>query len=147
MSDTPRTDDCILVSQLGSGPFVSTKVNGYQVVRADFARQLERELNTAKAQAAQMREALEHALRLRRALCFNNCEVCAPEWACHDEYAKQFSAALSSDAGKDYVHKSEVEKAYREGYTAGSEAVCPTETFREDYRHSRARRVVEGKEV
>lgn len=45
MSDTPRTDGKIMVNQIGHGPFAAYLAAGHSIVKADFARQLERELN------------------------------------------------------------------------------------------------------
>jgi len=52
MSDTPRTDAIVFHHQPGM-------MHPYDTVPANFARQLERELNEAHAREAQLREELD----------------------------------------------------------------------------------------
>lgn len=56
MSDTPRTDAQCYISELCN--------RGNEVVRSDFARQLERELNEAKLKAADRHEWQDVALKV-----------------------------------------------------------------------------------
>lgn len=51
MSDTPRTDDFI-------GPIVGIYMTEGEIAMCDFARQLERELNAAKAELAELKKVI-----------------------------------------------------------------------------------------
>jgi hypothetical protein len=53
MSDTPRTDDFI-------GPIIGIYMTEGEIAICDFARQLERELNAAKAELAELKKALNN---------------------------------------------------------------------------------------
>jgi hypothetical protein len=53
MSDTPKTDGMTFVAQIGMMP-------PYDTVPAEFARELERELNAAKAELAELKKALNN---------------------------------------------------------------------------------------
>lgn len=120
MSKTPRTD---AAADLPSGVCC---------VDIRVARQLELELETALKQNAQMREICELARCLATG---QDCVVDNLEIVC------KAMDILDSDAGKDYVHKSEVEKAYFEGHDDGRNNI------RDGWWKSRARKIVEGESI
>ena len=53
MSDTPRSDDFI-------GPITGIYMTEGEIAMCDFARQLERELNAAKAELAELKKSLNN---------------------------------------------------------------------------------------
>lgn len=151
MSDTPRTAAEFAKKRTFPAGFTELY---------DFSCQLELELNeanrryeqceketcfaierTAKAEAqlAQMRKALDGILnRYTRLVNSGDAGFWDPE-----EEPEVIAArlALSSAAGKDYVHRSEVEKAY---FEAKSDAHLTVERH---FATSRARRVAKGEQV
>jgi hypothetical protein len=82
MSDTPRTDGMTFVAQIGMMP-------PYDTVSAEFARQLERELNAAKAELAELKKVIRKV--------YYETETCAdgaPDATDHDKLCNEVSSQL-----------------------------------------------------
>jgi hypothetical protein len=118
---------------------------------ANLCDKFERELNESKRSEMDVRQILtvadeERDAALAQVAAMREALIAWQEWY-YD--AKTLAAptqltasALSSGAGKDFVHKNEVEKAYLEDWNdsfSGDEFKSS-----EDYKTSCARRVVEG---
>jgi hypothetical protein len=82
MSDTPRSDDFI-------GPITGIYMTEGEIAICDFARQLERELNAAKAELAELKKVIRKI--------YYETETCAdgaPDATDHDKLCNEIACEL-----------------------------------------------------
>ena len=91
MSDTPRSDDFI-------GPITGIYMTEGEIAMCDFARQLERELNAAKAELAELKKVMREI--------YYETETCAdgaPDATDHDKLCNEIAYEL-----KPFIHNKDI---------------------------------------